>query len=173
MHPGETESLPPSGAPLIEPGEYNPFFQGFLNCVQGGTWPDKPRALQTLGIMPEHWIRRVGRGRVTYVWPNDGSRDINTGRVFGGWVGALSDHVVSICMMSALDGDEAFTTQDLQIKLFRPVMGDAITIEAEVVNRSRTTGYVEARWLLPNGKLAVKVLAWKAIRSASSLAPRV
>ena len=39
-----------------------------------------------------------------------------------------------------------------------------IEIEAWVKNRSRTTGYVEAEWRLPNGKVAVKVIAWKAIR---------
>ena len=107
-----------------------------------------------------------------YVWPNDGLHDVQQGRVFGGWVGALSDHVVSICMFSALTGNESFTTQDLQIKLFRPVTGGEIEITAQVVNRSKSTGYVEAEWRLPNGKLAVKVLAWKAIRDLEALAPR-
>ena len=88
----------------------------------------------------------------------------------GGWVGALSDHVVSICMFSALENDEHFTTQDLQIKLFRPVSGAVVRIEAEVVNRSKSTGYVEAKWMLEDGKIAVKVLAWKAIRSREALA---
>lgn len=156
----------------IEDGDYTPWFRAFLEGVQAGDWAFKPTALKSLGIMPEHWLKEVGPGRVRYVWPNDGSRDIQPGRVFGGWVGALSDHVVSICMFSALTGNEGFTTQDLQIKLFRPVMGEEIEITARVVNRSKTTGYVEADWRLPNGKLAVKVLAWKAIRDLEALAPR-
>ena len=51
-------------------------------------------------------------------------------------------------------------------------MGEEIEITARVVNRSKSTGYVEAEWRLPNGKLAVKVLAWKAIRDLETLAPR-
>ncbi|MEM7766924.1 MAG: PaaI family thioesterase [Pseudomonadota bacterium] len=157
---------------VVEPGPYNAYFKGFLDQAGSGDWPEKPVALWTLGILPEHWLKAVGRGRVVYEWPNDGSRDIQPGRAFGGWIGALSDHVVSFCMMSALDEGEYFTTQDLQIKLFRPVGGPVVRIEADLVNRSKTTGYIEARWILESGKLAVKVLAWKAIRSEEALAPR-
>ncbi len=81
----------------------------------------------------------------------------------------LSDNIVSLCMASALEEGEGFTTQDLQIKLFRPVDGPEIEIEAWLKNRSRTTGYVEADWRLPNGKLAAKVFAWKAIRPREAL----
>ncbi|NBC21094.1 MAG: PaaI family thioesterase [Alphaproteobacteria bacterium] len=156
----------------IEEGDYTPFFRAFLDGVQSGDWEMKPLALRNLGISPEHWLKEAAPGRVRYVWPNDGSRDIQPGRAFGGWVGALSDHVVSICMFSALTGDEGFTTQDLQVKLFRPVPNGDIEIRAQVVNRSRSTGYVEAEWRGPDGKLLVKVLAWKAIRETGALGPR-
>ena len=72
-------------------------------------------------------------------------------------------------MFSALKNGEAFTTQDLQIKLFRPVSQGDISIEATVLNRSRTTGYVEAEWKNAEGKLLAKVLAWKAIRSVEAI----
>ncbi|MEM0985519.1 MAG: PaaI family thioesterase [Pseudomonadota bacterium] len=164
---------PARDAPMqVEDAGNNPVFRMFIDAIQSGSWASKPLALQTLGIQPERWLKRVAPGRLVYEWPNDGAHDIQPGRVFGGWVGALSDHVVSMCMFSALEEGEDFTTQDLQIKLFRPVSGGVIRIEAEVVNRSRSTGYVEARWLLENGKLAVKVLAWKAIRKPETLAPR-
>ncbi|MEM1149592.1 MAG: PaaI family thioesterase [Pseudomonadota bacterium] len=156
----------------ITEGPYTDWFRAFLAGIQSGDWPHKPVALRNLGILPEQWLKTLAPGRVAYVWPNDGSRDIQPDRAFGGWVGALSDHVVSICMFSALTGDEGFTTQDLQIKLFRPVPNGDISIKAEVVNRSRSTGYVEAEWRGPDGKLLVKVLAWKAIRNQSALASR-
>ncbi|MEO0817618.1 MAG: PaaI family thioesterase [Pseudomonadota bacterium] len=156
----------------IAPGEYTGWFAGFVDGLKTGTWSEKPAALVNLGIKPEEWMREAAPGRVRYVWPNTGDRDIQPNRAFGGWVGALSDHIVSICMASALTGDEGFTTQDLQIKLFRPVPHGDIEIRAEVVNRSRTTGYVEAEWRGPDGKLLVKVLAWKAIRSQGALASR-
>ncbi|MEO0785420.1 MAG: PaaI family thioesterase [Pseudomonadota bacterium] len=156
----------------IAPGDYTGWFAAFVEGLDTGTWSGKPEALKNLGIKPEEWMREAAPGRVRYIWPNSGDRDIQPGRAFGGWVGALSDHVVSICMASALTGDEGFTTQDLQIKLFRPVPHGDIEISAEVKNRSRSTGYVEAEWRGPDGKLLVKVLAWKAIRSQSALASR-
>ncbi|MEM1106886.1 MAG: PaaI family thioesterase [Pseudomonadota bacterium] len=156
----------------ITPADYAPWFAGFLAAAQTGTWQDKPPALKQLAIMPEAWLKDVAPGRVRYIWPNTGDHDINPGRAFGGWVGALSDHVVSICMASALSADEGFTTQDLQIKMFRPIAHGDIEITAEVINRSRATGYVEAEWRRSDGKLLVKVLAWKAIRDRASLGAR-
>jgi acyl-coenzyme A thioesterase PaaI-like protein len=126
---------------------------------------DLPPAHRNMGIRPDLWAKEADIGRVLYHWPNDGSRDIGGGRVFGGWIAALSDNVVSMCMATALEAGEGFTTQDLQVKIFRPVSGELIEIEAWVRNRSRSTGYVEAEWRLPSGKVAVKVLSWKAIRS--------
>jgi uncharacterized protein (TIGR00369 family) len=152
-----------------KPEDFSPMFQGFLEGISTGDWPTKPKGIAKLGIMPEEWLKEITPGHVHYVWPNDGSHDVQPGRTFGGWVGALSDHVVSICMFSALTDGEAFTTQDLQIKLFRPVSPGDVTITANVVNRSRSTGYVEAEWRNADGKLAVKVLAWKAIRSIEAI----
>lgn len=133
---------------------------------------DLPPAHVNLGIRPDLWVKEMEPGRVLMRWPNDGSRDIGPGRVFGGWVAALSDNVVSMCMSTALEPGEGFTTQDLQVKLFRPVAGDVIEIEAWVKNRSRTTGYVEGEWRLPDGKVAVKIISWKAIRPKDALAAR-
>ena len=151
------------------PADYSPMFQGFLKGISSGDWPSKPKGIAKLEIMPEDWLKYIKPGHVKYVWPNDGAHDVQDGRAFGGWLGALSDHVVSICMFSALKAGEAFTTQDLQIKLFRPVSHGDISIEARVVNRSRTTGYVEAEWRNGEGKLLVKVIAWKAIRSVEAI----
>src|SRR5262245_51332026 len=125
---------------------------------------DLPPAHRNMGIRPDLWGKEVEVGRILVRWPNDGSRDINDGRALGGWIAALSDHIGSMCMSTALAPGEGFTTQDLQVKIFRPVTGDVIEIEAKVVNRSKTTGYVEAEWRLPDGKLAAKILSWKAIR---------
>lgn len=133
---------------------------------------DLPPAHRNLGIRPDLWVKEAEVGRVLFRWPNDGSRDIGEGRVFGGWVAALSDNVVSMCMATALEDGEGFTTQDLQVKIFRPVIGELIEIEAWVKNRSRTTGYVEGEWRLPNGKVAVKIISWKAIRPIDSFKAR-
>lgn len=133
---------------------------------------DLPPAHLNMGIRPDLWCKEAEVGRVLFRWPNDGSRDIASGRVFGGWIAGLSDNVVSMCMTTALEEDEGFTTQDLQVKIFRPVSGPEIEIEARLVNRSKTTGYIEADWRLPTGKIAVKVLSWKAIRPIGAFAGR-
>lgn len=133
---------------------------------------DLPPAHIHLGIRPDLCVTEIEPGRVLYVWPNDGSRDIGSGRVFGGWIAALSDHIVSLAMATTLAEGESFTTQDLQVKMFRPVGPGRIEIEAWVRNRSRTTGYVEADWRLPDGRIAAKAFAWKAVRPAESLARR-
>jgi acyl-coenzyme A thioesterase PaaI-like protein len=133
---------------------------------------DLPPAHRNMGIRPDLWAVEAEVGRVLFRWPNDGDRDIASGRVFGGWIAALSDHVVSLCMVTALEPDEGFTTQDLQVKIFRPVTHGVIEIEAWVRNRSRSTGYVEADWRLPDGRIAARALAWKAIRPAEAFARR-
>ena len=133
---------------------------------------DLPPAHLNMGIRPDLWCKEAEVGRVLFRWPNDGSRDIGGGRVFGGWIAGLSDNVVSMCMVTALEEGEGFTTQDLQVKIFRPVSGAVIEIEAKLVNRSKTTGYIEAEWRLPNGKVAAKILTWKAIRPMESFQPR-
>ena len=144
-------------------------FAEFINGLLQPGAPLAPKGIHALGIRPDLWLNSIDPGKVTYIWPNNGSRDISDGRAFGGWIAALSDHVVSICMFSALTPDEHFTTQDLQIKFFRPLGHGDITIRAEVKNKSRSTGYVEAEWFNSDGKLATKVLAWKAIRPKSEL----
>lgn len=150
-------------------GDFTPEFQQFIDRLREPGVPNLPKGIRSLGIRPDLWLKDIGNGHVTYVWPNEGERDISEGRAFGGWVAGFSDHIVSICMFSALKDGEHFTTQDLQVKLFRPVMHGEVTIKAEVKNRSRTTGYVEAEWRNADGKLAVKVLAWKAIRTLEEL----
>lgn len=152
------------GFPTLPP-HVNARIRGFMSG-------DLPPAHRNMGIRPDLWCKEAEVGRVLFRWPNDGSRDIASGRVFGGWIAGLSDNIVSMAMATALEDGEGFTTQDLQVKIFRPVSGDLIEIEARVINRSRTTGYVEAEWRLPDGKVAAKVFAWKAIRPAESLRAR-
>lgn len=124
-----------------------------------------PPGIRNLGIKPHLWLKEVSYGRVVYEWPNDGGRDIQKDRVFGGWIAALADHIVSMAMASALEDGEWFTTTELTTRMFRPMQSGAIRIEAQVINRGRSTGFVEANFFLENGKLAAKASAAKAIRA--------
>lgn len=128
-----------------------------------------PPGIHNLGIKPHEWLKEVSYGRVLYEWPNDGSRNIGDERVFGGWIAALADHIVSMTMASALEDGEWFTTTELTTRMFRPMQGGVIRVEGRLVSRGRSTGFVEADFFQENGKLAARASAAKAIRARSDL----
>ncbi len=136
--------------------------------MKSGKW-DYPAGLRNLGIDPENWLKDVSYGHVRYEWENDGSRDISSGRVFGGWIAALSDHIVSMTMASALKDGEWFTTMELTTRMFRPMELGLITINGNLISRGRTTGFVEANFTDERNRLIAKASSFKAIRSHSEL----
>ena len=135
----------------------------FFKNLMSEMW-SPPKGIRNLGIIPHLWLKEVSYGKVVYEWPNDGSRDIESGRVFGGWISALADHIVSMTMASALEDGEWFTTTELTTRMFRPMQVGLIRVEGRLVNRGRTTGFVEADFFQENGKLAARASAAKAIR---------
>ncbi len=140
----------------------------FFDSLKSGNW-DRPNGIKASDIRPHEWLKTVSYGHVHYEWPNDGTHDIMPGRLFGGWVACLSDHIVSMTMASALEDDEWFTTTELTTRLFRPVSHGLITIEGNLISRGRTSGFVEADWRDDKDRLLVRVSAVKAIRSADDL----
>ncbi len=144
--------------------------QKFFAHVRSGEW-EPPPAFSSLGIRPQEWLKEVSYGHTVYEWPNDGSRDISNGRVFGGWIAGLSDHIVSMTMASALEDGEWFTTTELTTRIFRPVEQGLIRIEGRLVSRGRSSGFVEADWRDARGRHLVRISAVKAIRSLERLRP--
>ena len=148
--------------------ELSPEQAAFFDRLRSDQW-EKPAGIRNLGIRPEDWLKEVRYGYVRYEWPNAGDRDISGDRVFGGWVAGFSDHIVSMCMASALEDGEWFTTTELQTRIFRPVQHGLITIEGRLISRGRTSGFVEADWRDENGRHLVRVSAAKAIRTRAEL----
>lgn len=142
--------------------------EAFFANLRSGDW-QLPAGIKNLGIKPHEWLKEVRYGHVRYEWPNTGDRDINSGRVFGGWIAGFSDHIVSMCMASALEDGEWFTTTELQTRIFRPVPHGLITIEGRLVSRGRTTGFVEADWRDERGRHLARISAAKAIRTMDEL----
>lgn len=143
----------------------------FIANLQSGDW-ELPPGLKNLGIAPYLWLKEASYGHVRYEWPNTGERNIGDGRVFGGWIAALSDHIVSITMASALDDGEWFTTMELTTRMFRPMQQGLIHVEGKLINRGRTSGFVEAYYTDERGKLIAQASAMKAIRSQDELNPK-
>ena len=137
--------------------------KAFLDSLMDGSH-ELPVALRNLGIRPQEWLKEYRYGYTRFEWPNDGDRDINSGRVFGGWIAAFSDHAVSMTIATTMDDDEWFTTTELTTRMFRPMMQGLITIEGRLVSRGRTSGFVEADWMDDQGRLIARASAAKAIR---------
>ena len=146
--------------------------KAFFDRLRSGKW-ELPPGIRNMGIRPDLWLKEGSYGRTLYEWPNEGDRDINDGRVFGGWVAGLSDHIVSMTMASALEDGEWFTTMELQTRILRPVPHGLITIEGRLVSRGRTTGLVEADWRDDKGRHLARITAAKAIREMTELRPDV
>lgn len=140
----------------------------FFTNLRSGDW-QLPAGIKNLGINPKAWLKDVSYGRTLYEWPNNGDRDIQPDRVFGGWIAGFSDHIVSMTMASALEDGEWFTTTELQTRIFRPVPNGLITIEGRLISRGRTTGFVEADWRDEKGRHLARISAAKAIRSMNEL----
>lgn len=156
---------------MSQPKQLSNQAKQFFAMLQSGE-AALPVALRNLGIRPDLWLKELEHGRARYEWPNDGDRDIDNGRVFGGWIAGFSDHVVSATMASALNDGEWFTTTELQTRILRPVMHGIIHIEGRLISRGRTTGLVEADWKDENGRLLARITAAKAIRKRDELETR-
>ncbi len=85
------------------------------------------------------------------------------GELFGGYYSVLADVALSYTAMTVLNDDERFKTVDLRVSWFRPATTGTITIDCEVINRSRSFVHTEALFKNPAGKLLCKVAVTFAI----------
>lgn len=122
----------------------------------------KPPAIATLQIPP---ITGWEPGRVTGCWTVDEGYFHAGGAVFGGYLAALADSALALAALTVLDDDESLATSDLRTSFFRPVVGhgELTTFEAVVVNRSRTTVFVEFTLSDATGRLLVKSSATQVV----------
>jgi len=65
------------------------------------------------------------------------------GTVHGGILVDLADAAMGLACASRLDRGESFTTVELKINYFRPVMSGRVEAHAKVVNASKTLVYLE------------------------------
>src|SRR5258705_12816870 len=75
------------------------------------------------------------------------------GTLHGGILCDLTDAAMGMAFVSTLEPDQSFTRVDLRINFFRPVLTAKLTAEAIVVQRGKTTGYVECMVRDESGKL--------------------
>lgn len=106
-------------------------------------------------------------GKLSMVWEIDDRFVMPDGVMFGGHVASVADHVAGLAAMTVLEANEdRFRTSRLETNFFRPVMKPKASIEARIVNASKSLIHVEADILNAEGKLAVRVAAVQMKRTA-------
>ncbi|MEE2691169.1 MAG: PaaI family thioesterase [Pseudomonadota bacterium] len=99
-------------------------------------------------------------GRAAMHWEIDDRFLMPDGVMFGGHVASVADHAAGLTSMTVLDDSaDRFRTSRLETSYFRPVTKPWVAIEGRVVNVSKTLIHVEADFLTPEKKLAVRISA--------------
>ena len=78
------------------------------------------------------------------------------GTLHGGILCDICDAAMGIALATTLEDDQSFTTMELKINFFRPVWTSKLTAEATVIQRGKTTAYVECTVTHENTKLVAK-----------------
>ena len=136
----------------------------WLDQIVAGT-ADPPPMVVALKL-PQ--IDGYAPGSVWGDWRLDKDMYHAAGSVFGGYLAALADSFTGLAMFTVLNNEESFTTSDLRVAYFRPVVTD-LHIVAEVLNRGRRQAHVEATFVDDRDKVACKATATQVILPMSDL----
>ena len=101
-------------------------------------------------------VGEIGEGRAIGSFQSGPQHTNPMGTLHGGVLCDLADAAMGLAFASTLDEDESFTTMDLHIHFFRPVWKAQLRAEARVIQRGKTTGYVECDVQDENGKPVAK-----------------
>jgi uncharacterized protein (TIGR00369 family) len=101
-------------------------------------------------------ITAVSNGRAVTTLQTGPQHSNPMGTLHGGILCDISDAAMGISLATTLEPDQSFTTMELKINFFRPVWTSKLTAEAKVIQRGKTTAYVECTVTDENGKLVAK-----------------
>ncbi len=101
-------------------------------------------------------VGEIGEGRAIGSFQPGPQHANPMGTLHGGVLCDLADAAMGLAFASTLGEDESFTTMDLHIHFFRPVWKAQLRAEARVIQRGKTTGYVECDVQDENGKPVAK-----------------
>jgi uncharacterized protein (TIGR00369 family) len=97
-----------------------------------------------------------GEGRASLKIPVDERFHNPMGTVHGGIMTDVADAAMGIAVVSTLEGDETFTTLELNMNFLRPVFSGELTATGKVVKRGKKIAYVEVEVTASDGKLVAK-----------------
>jgi len=85
------------------------------------------------------------------------------GTLHGGILCDVADAAMGMAFVTTLKPDESFTTMSLTINFFRPAWEVRLRFDARVVNRSKSTGYLECDITDHDGKRIAKAASTCAV----------
>ena len=87
--------------------------------------------------------KEIGNGRATVVLAAGPQACKSHGDTHGGILCDIADAAMGMAFASTLAQEESFTTVELKMNFFRPVLQAELRAEGTVVQRGHTVGYVE------------------------------
>lgn len=109
-----------------------------------------PPVVETLRMgLLDDWSEGWARKR----WEPDAGLLNVDGTVFGGYLAALADQMLTFACMSVLTNDEAMRTTDLQMRFFKLARGEPLIVEGRVLKRSRSLIHGEVDFRREDGDM--------------------
>ena len=124
-----------------------------------GTPPPIVETLQ-LGLLDD-W----GDGWVRKNWSPSPKLATSDGSLFGGYLAALADQVLTFSAMTVTPDDRLFRTTNLQLNFLRVGRSHPLTIEARVVAATKQMITVRAEFRRDNGELIAEATAQQLLMS--------
>ena len=117
--------------------------------------------LGTLGDWGEGWAKKR--------WTPAPEVLNGDGTMFGGYIAALADQILTFAAMTVVPGNSAFRTANLSLQFLKP--GEPLVIEARVLAQSKQTIAVEAEFRTESGALVAKAIAQQIVTPFPAPAP--
>jgi uncharacterized protein (TIGR00369 family) len=113
-----------------------------LDKIKAGQ-ADKPRVVEILRL-PD--IVSWKPGQVVTKWETDRDFFAAGGHLFGGYIGALADQVMSHTAMSVLDDESMFRTTQMSVTFYHAVRDGVLWITGNVVQKTRQAIHVNVEF---------------------------
>ena len=130
-----------------------------------------PAVVETLGLgLIDDW----GPGWVKKSWAPEARFANVDGSLFGGYIAALADQVLTFAAMTVVPDENWHRTTDLQVRFVKVGRGHPLLIEARVLAATRRLITTEADFRRPDGELVAKASAQQILLpKGDTISPRV
>ena len=126
-----------------------------LNALKGGT-ATPPPIVETLRLgLLDDW----GEGWVRKRWAPTAELATADGSLFGGYLAALADQVLTFAAMTVTPDDRLFRTTNLQLNFLRVGRNHPLSIEARVVAATKQMITARAEFRREDGELIAEATA--------------